>query len=138
MPSVISSWESGAENNKKAVYVTIRNFQMIVDHPKEQGGTDLGPTPSEILLSALVGCFTGTLRTIARALSIPIDSVKIIAEAEKGEREYESLRSIRLKVEIQPRIEDDIRFKYLMEQTKRNCTISNTLSHSPEITITRS
>ncbi len=130
MPEVESSWKEG----EKAVKVRVRNFDLIIDHPIEQKGTDLGPTPSEALLVALAGCFTGTLVPIARAMGISIESVSLRASAVKGEKEYESLRSIDIWVRTVPEIKDRDRFRRLLEQTKRNCTISNTLAHSPILT----
>ncbi|MDG6995267.1 MAG: OsmC family protein [Nitrososphaerota archaeon] len=131
MPTVTSEWkQTGRE-----VRVKVRNFEVIVDHPQEQRGTDLGPTPSELLLSSLVGCYSGTMQSIARAMSIPVEKVRIVATSEKGAKEYESLKSISLKVEISPKVESQERLKLLLEQTKRNCTVSNTLTHPPIITI---
>ncbi|MDG6923711.1 MAG: OsmC family protein [Nitrososphaerota archaeon] len=134
MPVVSSHWEEG----QKDVKVHSRSFTLIIDHPLDQRGTDLGPTPSETLLSALAGCFTGTMLPIARAMNIPLTKIDIKLTATKGEKEYESLRSIHLEVKLDPRLQDRGKFERLVEQTKRNCTISNTLSHSPEITISQS
>ena len=131
MPTVNSEWKKTG----REVRVSVRNFKVVVDHPPEQRGTDLGPTPTELLLSALAGCYSGTMQAIARAMSIPIESVRITADGVKGEKEYESLRSITLKVEITPKVESPERLRLLLDQTKRNCTVSNTLTHSPTITI---
>ncbi len=131
MPTVNSEWKKTG----REVRVSVRNFEVVVDHPPEQRGTDLGPTPTELLLSALAGCYSGTMQAIARAMSIPIERVRVTADGVKGEKEYESLRSITLKVEITPKVESPERLRLLLDQTKRNCTVSNTLTHSPTITI---
>lgn len=128
---VTSSWVE----SDKHVKIKARGFELIVDHPKEQRGTDLGPTPSEVLLSALAGCFTGTLVPIARAMSIPLESVSLKVSGIKGEKEYESLRSIEIFVKILPEVLDKERMKRLVEQAKRNCTITNTLLHSPQMNV---
>lgn len=133
LPEVSSHWEEGHRD----VPVKSRSFTTIIDHPIEQRGTDLGPTPSETLLTALAGCFTGTMVPIAKAMNIPLSKVDLKLSAIKGEKEYESLRSIHIQVRIEPRLEDKARFDKLVEQTKRNCTISNTLTHSPEITLSQ-
>lgn len=132
MLEVNSNWEDA----RKDVAVSVRSFALTIDHPVEQRGTDLGPTPSETLLSALAGCFTGTMVPIARAMNIPLDKVDLRVTAVKGEKEYESLRSINIHVKIEPKLQDRARLTYLVEQTKRNCTISNTLTHPPEMTFT--
>ncbi len=130
MPEVTSNWEAG----RKDVEVNARTFTLTIDHPLEQRGTNLGPTPSEMLISALAGCFTGTMVPIARMMNIPLSKVRLKVSAVKGEHEFESLRSINIHVQIEPKLEDSAKLNHLIEQTKRNCTISNTLTHPPEFT----
>ncbi len=130
MPEVSSHWEDG----RKDVTVNVRSFILTIDHPVEQRGTGLGPTPSETLLSALAGCFTGSMVPVARIMNIPLRQVNLKITAVKGEKEYESLRSINIQVKIEPELEDKARLERLIEQTKRNCTISNTLAHPPIMT----
>lgn len=43
-----------SENPTKTV-VRARNFEMIIDEPKNMGGTDGGPNPVEYVLAALGG-----------------------------------------------------------------------------------
>ena len=131
MPEVVSTWKKG----NMEVKVRARDFDLVIDHPMEQKGTNLGPTPTEVLLGALAGCFTGTLVPIARAMSVPLESVNLRISAVKGEKEYESLRSIDISVKIVPEVQDKERLRRLIEQAKKNCTISNTLTHPPVITL---
>jgi putative redox protein len=130
MPEVTSHWEKG----RKDVSVSVRSFELKIDHPPEQRGTDLGPTPSETLLAALAGCFTGTMVPIARMMNIQIDKITLKVSAVKGEKGFESLRSINIDVKIEPELKDGSKLENLIQQTKRNCTISNTLTHPPEFT----
>ena len=130
MPEVTSHWERG----RKDVSVNVRSFELKIDHPPEQRGTDLGPTPSETLLTALAGCFTGTMVPIARMMNIQIDKITLKVTAVKGEKGFESLRSINIDVKIEPELKDAAKLENLIQQTKRNCTISNTLTHPPELT----
>lgn len=37
----------------EAVLCKIRNFDLIIDEPEEEGGTNKGITPTEALLSAI-------------------------------------------------------------------------------------
>lgn len=36
--------------------VTVRDVRTVVDEPKERDGTNMGPTPTETLVAALVAC----------------------------------------------------------------------------------
>ena len=46
-----------------AVQIEVDSFHMVSDLPISSGGLNAGPTPSNLLLSALVACITITLKT---------------------------------------------------------------------------
>ncbi len=41
-------------------------FEMIIDEPEEMGGTNLGPSPIQVLLMSLAGCINITGHQVAR------------------------------------------------------------------------
>lgn len=129
---VASTWDG---NVGKAVVCRARGLEVTVDHPVEEHGTNLGPTPTELLVMSLTDCFTGALIATAGFLSIPVQKVMINATAEKGEKEFQSIRSIEMAVQLVPEMSDDERFWELIRQAKKNCTISNTLAHPPSIDV---
>ena len=58
----------------------IREFTLDVDEPPLIGGTDIGPTPVELVLTALGTCQEIVYATYARVLGIPLDGVDVTAE----------------------------------------------------------
>ena len=60
--------------------VHIREFTLDVDEPPLIGGTDIGPTPVELVLAALGTCQEIVYATYARVLGIPLDGVDVTAE----------------------------------------------------------
>ena len=50
--------------------VPIRQFQLLADEPEDvAGGTDTGPTPTELLLASLATCFAMALAHVTRDAS---------------------------------------------------------------------
>ena len=54
-----------------------RDFKMIIDEPEMLGGTDHGPNPVEVVLSALGACQEITYRLYADKLEIPVTGVEV-------------------------------------------------------------
>jgi putative redox protein len=54
-----------------------RDFSMIIDEPEMLGGTDKGPNPVEVVLSALGACQEITYRLYADLLEIPVTGIKV-------------------------------------------------------------
>ena len=51
--------------------------QWLADEPKSVGGSDLGPTPYDLLLMSLGACISMTVRTYARHQGLALDDVEV-------------------------------------------------------------
>ena len=57
-----------------------RNFDLILDEPKELGGNDVGMNPVECLLNAIGGCKAIVARSFAKGHNLNIKNIKIELE----------------------------------------------------------
>ncbi len=62
--------------------VSIRDHSLTIDEPKSIGGTDLGPSPVEVILAALGSCQEITYRAFAAAMGIELDKISVELEGD--------------------------------------------------------
>ena len=65
------------------VEMQARTFSWRGDEPLAAGGTDVGPTPYEILLGGLAACIAITLRLYANHKGIPLAEVGVRLEFDR-------------------------------------------------------
>lgn len=70
-----------------AVRISVEGHTFAGDEPVDAGGTGLGPSPYQLLTSALAECTTMTVRWFARQHGLPLDhvSVEVVHSREKVE-----------------------------------------------------
>lgn len=119
--------------------IQARGFSLIAGEPSSFGGTNLGPTPYEILLAALSGCTAMTLRFYANQKSWPLESIAVSLRAGRAhEKDCEhcvtedvGISHIQRKVELNGPLTDEQRERLL--QIADRCPIKQTLEHGIHI-----
>lgn len=70
--SCITSWNGGAHST-----TIVRNFAIPADEPVVLGGTDRGPSPTELMLTGLSACIAIGIAYSAAQDAIEVDSIEI-------------------------------------------------------------
>ena len=59
------------------VSADIRDHRVLIDQPKNAGGTDTGPSPLEMFLFSLGGCVASIARIAAKQQKIDLRSIEV-------------------------------------------------------------
>lgn len=103
-----------------------RTHSWNADEPFEDGGKDLGPKPTELLLSSLAGCKLITVRMYALRKEWDLQKVTIeLKILEKGEKTL-----IEKKIRFEGNLDEDQK-KRLLDISGR-CPVAKMLSNSLE------
>jgi putative redox protein len=79
MPAAVARRRAGLEHE-----LEIREHRLIADEPPEEGGTDRGPTPSELLAASLASCTSITLLMYAGRKEWELGELEVAADFTPG------------------------------------------------------
>jgi len=66
--------------------ISVRDVETVIDEPTERDGTNLGPTPTETLIAALIGCTNVIGHKCARKHGVTFRDMSIDAAADFDRR----------------------------------------------------
>ncbi|MEM9433899.1 MAG: OsmC family protein [Pseudomonadota bacterium] len=66
--------------------IPVRDLHVVIDEPAERGGTNLGPTPTESAMTALIACTNVIGHKNAHRLGIELGTVSIEADCKFDRR----------------------------------------------------
>ena len=61
--------------------IDVRGIPVVIDEPEERGGTNKGPSPTETLMTALIGCTNVITNKVAHKHGIEISDMHVAIEA---------------------------------------------------------
>jgi putative redox protein len=66
--------------------ITVREHQLVVDEPLDQGGDDAGPDPQELLAASLAACTAVTIEMYSARKGWDVGHVEVECEYNAAER----------------------------------------------------
>lgn len=127
---------TGARVSSKRTDTLVRGVPMILDEPEAVGGTNLGQTPVETMISALLGCTNVITHKIADANNIEINDMSVDAVAhfnQMGTALMEEvdvpLMEIKLHIKLTTAANDD-QIAILKRDLPRFCAVSKVIRQS--------
>ncbi len=131
---------TGASDSKTVVEA--RNFKIIVDEPKNLGGTDEGANPVEYVLAALAGCLNVVGHMIAQEMGFELkginidlegdlDPAKLMGKSVETRAGYNEIR-----VKITPDTDADRQtLETWLKKIDERCPVSDNLSNATPVSI---
>ncbi len=114
-----------------AYTVQIGPHQLVLDQPAAAGGTDLGPTPTDVFVAGLAGCVAYYGGKYLRENGLPDDlSVRC---RYRWALNPNRVSRIELAVEA-PGLTDDHHEAF--SEAVGHCSVHNTLRQEPDVTVT--
>lgn len=80
--------------------ITVGPHELVSDVTREAGGDDSGPSPEEILLSALGACTAMTLEMFAKRKAWPLDRVTVTLSGDRVDEAFVIDRRVELLGEL--------------------------------------
>jgi putative redox protein len=114
--------------------VKIDSHELYVDEPVSYGGTDIGPTPYDLLLAALGSCTSMTIGFYARKRHWPLESITVslrhskihATDCEECDTKEGKIDRIELDIQLTGSLTDEQRAKLV--EIAGKCPVHQTLT----------
>jgi uncharacterized OsmC-like protein len=111
--------------------VGVRDHRLWSDEPVSLGGTDLGPTPFELVWAGLAACTTITLRMYADRKGWPLEDIGVRIEPVREGRDIRARRILSLRGDL------DAEQRDRLAEIADRCPVHRALEHGVPVTTER-
>ncbi len=130
----------GSMDNGFAIEMACSGHQVLIDQPRAAFGTDTGPSPLELVLAALGGCFGTIGRFLAHQRKIELRGMRFEIEADydpagllgRDASVRPGFEEVRLRVDIDADLSHEQKREFL-EEVERRCPLADNLLHGTRL-----
>ena len=121
----------------------IYDHELILDQPKQAGGTDLGPTPIDAFLATIGSCLGTISRIVARQKKITLNKMEFTVSGEvdldvllgRDEEGRAGFKSIQVDADIESPDLDEAGKLAFLQEVDRRCPVSETVLNGTSLNI---
>ena len=113
--------------------IGVRDHLITVDQPLADGGADTAATPTELFVASLASCVAFYARRYLSRHQLPTDGLTVTAQYTLGLRPAR-VTDIRVDIQLPDGVPAERRDALLAVAS--HCTVHNSLTHPPEVTVT--
>ncbi len=119
-------------------------FKMIIDEPEAMGGTDMGPSPIQVLLMSLAGCLGVTGHAIARQKGLKLNDLKIEIKGNMNPcnfmgcsfEERAGFQTINVVVNPKFEVATPEQIEDWLQETEKRCPVTDNIKTGTHIIVT--
>ncbi|MFZ3182766.1 MAG: OsmC family protein [Pseudomonas sp.] len=123
-----------------AIEVNCGAHRIIMDQPTHAAGQDSGPTPLELILAAVAGCFGTIGRLLAHQQKIELRGMRFDLQADydpagllgRDPSVRPGFQALRVLVEIDADLSPEQKQAFLLE-VERRCPLADNLTHGTQL-----
>ena len=121
---------NSAEDAPYITHIQNEGHHYVADEPVENGGADLGFSPSDLLCASLAACTSITLRMYADRKEIALEAVDVDIWFEEDKEQ--GITKLHRKIKLKGAISEEQKTRFL--QIADKCHIHKILTHPIQIT----
>lgn len=133
----------GQSENPTRMNLTSGKFSMVIDEPRNMGGTDEGPSPIQVLLMSLAGCLNVTGHEVAKQKGLKLNGMKVTIEGAMNPCAFigcsfeERAGFQNIKVTVDPDMENATTEEIAawLEETENRCPVTDNVRTGTNLTV---
>jgi putative redox protein len=113
--------------------VRLGHHELLVDQPVHAGGTDTGPTPTDLFVASLAACIAFYAERFLRRHDLKVEGLSVRAGFEMSQDRPARVTAIDLDVRLPDGFPEERRAALMA--VVDHCTVHNSIRQAPEVRI---